>query len=354
MIAVDVMGGDRAPHAIIEGAVCAARTGIPVLLCGRKDDLFSCLPGDWDKLPISLEFCDEQIFMDEEPGRAVRKKANSSLVCAMKAVACGRAAAFFSAGNSGAVLVASVVFAGRVKGIARPAVGAFLPTQTSSFLCLDVGANVDCKPEYLYQFALMGHAYVQVAKQIEHPRIALLSNGHEPYKGSFAVKSVYGRLVQSNLRFVGNIEARELSKDDIVDVVVCDGFVGNVLLKSIQGTASSFFSWLQAEAADSWFNAFLLWLTKGIFKKMKKRLDYASTGGALLLGVKHPVIFAHGRSDARAIANGIAFAHKVVQEKTVSLCNEKLLELLGTSATFTGAMKRKVRSILHWRQQSLS
>ena len=350
MIAVDVMGGDRAPHAIIDGAVAAARTGIPVLLCGRKENIMSSLPNDWGKLPISLEFCNEQITMDEEPSRAVRRKPHSSLVRAMKAVASGRAAAFFSAGNSGAVLVASVVICGRVEGVYRPAVGVFLPTLRGSFLCLDVGGNVDCKPEYLYQFALMGHAYVHITKQIDSPRIALLSNGSEPYKGSLAVKKVYGRLAKSKLNFIGNIEARELGKDDIVDVVVCDGFVGNVLLKSIQGTASAFFSWLKSEADRSWFHKLLLWLNRGLFKKIKRRLDYAATGGALLLGVNHPVILAHGRSDARAIKNGITFAHKVVQEKRVLLFNEMLSELLYDPHTFTGAVKQKVRSILHWRQ----
>lgn len=323
MIAVDIMGGDNAPHAILEGAVRAARRGIPVLLCGAQKIMTAGLPSDWKTLPISLLFCDEQIGMDEEPSKAVRAKNNSSLVCAMKAVAEGNADAFFSAGNSGAVLVASVLFSGRVKGIHRPAVGVFLPTTTGSFFCLDIGGNVDCRPEHLYQFALMGSAYVQHIKGIVAPRVALLSNGHEPYKGSEAVRKTYQLLSASSLNFIGNIEARELAEAHL-DLLVCDGFAGNVLLKSIQGTASTLFSWIKEAANDSWWCRMLLWLNKGMFKTIKTRLDYAATGGALLLGVNHPVILAHGCSDARAIENGIFFAHQVVKEKRVQTFNEKM------------------------------
>ena len=337
MVAVDIMGGDQAPHAIVEGAVAAARKGVPVLLCGKKESILSCLPQDWELLPITLEFCDEYITMAEEPGRAIRNKPNSSLVRAMKAVASGKAAAFFSAGNSGAVLVASVVISGRVRGLHRPAVGAFLPTQTGKFFCLDVGANVDCKAQFLYQFALMGHAYVQVTQQIENPRIGLLSNAHEPYKGALEVRKAYEQLARSSLNFIGNIEAREVGSGE-ADVVVCDGFVGNVMLKTIQGTAHMLFSWIKGEAKCSWIRRFLLWLNRGLFRSIKARTDYASVGGALLLGVKHPVVFAHGRSDARAVENGILFAHAVIREKRVQRFNAKLVTLLNKKNTFTGAV----------------
>ena len=346
MIAVDIMGGDNAPHAIIEGAVHAARCGVPVLLCGTQKPIMDGLPSDWKKLSISLQFCDEQIGMDEEPSRAVRKKKNSSMVCAMKAVAEGNADAFFSAGNSGAVLVASVLFSGRVRGIHRPAIGVFLPTKSGSFFCLDIGGNVDCKPEHLYQFALMGSAYVQLTKKITTPRIALLSNGHEPYKGSDAVKKTYQLLTESPLAFVGNIEARELASDDRLDVLVCDGFAGNVLLKSIQGTASTFFSWIKDAADRSWWCKALLWLNKGMFKQIKTRLDYAATGGALLLGVNHPVILAHGRSDARAVENGILFAYQVVKEKRVQQFNKKLTEMMGNAKSLIAQNMRKSQGSL--------
>lgn len=328
MIAVDIMGGDNAPRAVIDGAVNAARRDVPVLLCGPYEVIITHLPLDWKDLPISLQFCRERIGMDEEPSKAVRNKKESSLVCAMKAVADGTAEAFFSAGNSGAVLVASVLFLGRVPGIHRPAVGVFLPTKSGSFFCLDVGGNVDCKPEHLYQFGLMGHSYVQLIKQIAVPRVALLSNGHEPSKGPELVKKAHQLLADSFLAFIGNIEARDLGHDDRLDVLVCDGFVGNVLLKCIQGTAGTLFSWMKDSARRSWWSTLLLWLNGGMFQTIKNRFDYAATGGALLLGVHHPVILAHGRSDARAVENGILFAYQVLREQRVQKFNEKLAGLL--------------------------
>lgn len=346
MIAVDAMGGDRAPKAIVQGAVAAARNGIPILLCGTQK-AFTKLPADWETLPITLEVCEQEIGMAEEPARAIRTKPNSSLVCAMKAVASGRASAFFSAGNSGAVLVASVLLCGRVAGLHRPAVGTFLPTRTGSFFCLDVGGIVDCKAEYLYQFALMGHAYLSVTQQMEYPRIGLLSNGHEPFKGSAQVKKAYELLSKSSLNFIGNVEAREVM-EGIVDVVVCDGFVGNVMLKAIQGTARTLFSWIKDEADRSWMQRIFLWLNRTLFYRIKQKADYASVGGALLLGVKKPVIIAHGRSDATAVKNGIAFAQRIVQEGRVQKCNNMVQELLKVQKEQDGVVKQKVRSLFTW------
>ncbi len=346
MIAVDAMGGDRAPNSIVEGAVAAARKGVPILLCGPKKVLFSLLPDNWQSLPITLELCDQEIGMAQEPTRAVRTKPNSSLMRAMKAVADGRASAFYSAGNSGAVLVAGVVLCGRVTGLHRPAVGTFLPAQKGNFFCLDVGGNVDCKAEYLYQFALMGHAYLSVTKQMEYPRIGLLSNGHEPFKGSAEVKKAYEKLSQSSLNFIGNIEAREMT-EGIVDIVVCDGFVGNIMLKAIQGTARSLFSWIKQEAQQSWFQSACLWLNRKLFRAIKKRTDYASVGGALLLGIKKPIILAHGRSDAHAVKNGILFAQQVVQEGRVEKFNAILQGLLEGRLQMDGVVKRTARSLFH-------
>jgi glycerol-3-phosphate acyltransferase PlsX len=327
MIAVDAMGGDHAPGAIVEGAVSAAKNGVPILLCGPQKVLMALLPQEWQSLPISLEFCEQEIGMDEEPTRAVRSKPQSSLMCAMKAVASGRAAAFFSAGNSGAVLLASVVFCGRVPGLSRPAVGTFLPAHNGSFFCLDVGANADATPKQLYQFALIGHAYLSVTQGIEYPRIGLLSNGHESFKGSATYKKAFQLLSQSSLHFVGNIEASEMTKGN-VEIVVCDGFVGNIMLKAIQGTAKTLFSWIKEEAKKSWLQSFFLWMNRALFYSLKKRTDYASVGGALMLGVQKPVILAHGRSDAQAVKNGILFAHQVAKEKRIKRFNEVLSELL--------------------------
>ena len=353
MIAVDAMGGDNAPHAIIKGVVAAARQGIPILLCGDPDQIHQVkkeIP-DWDSLPIHLEATTQHISMGEEPSRAVKNKPDSSLVRAMQAVKEGRATAFVSGGNSGAVLVAAILICGRVPGIYRPAVGAFLPTRNGSIFCLDLGANVDCKAQYLYQFALMGHTYVQLIKNITNPRIALLSNGLEPYKGSAQVRAVYDYLQASPLQFIGNLESRDIF-DDHADVLVCDGFVGNVMLKAIQGTAAAMLTWLKDEAdTSSFIQRWLLYGNSFLFSKLKKRTDYATTGGALLLGVNHPVILAHGRSDARAITNAIKFAYKVSQEERVSEFNERLDRLLkNQEVTFANMMKQRMKSLFKWRQ----
>ncbi len=265
--------------------------------------------------------------MSEDPGRAIRSKPDSSMVKGMKAVAHGKATAFFSAGNSGAVMVGSVLIIGRLRGIERPAIGTFLPTRKGSVFCLDIGANVDCKAHYLYQFALMGHAYLHVIKGIKNPRIGLLSNGHEPYKGPTEIKKAYEMLSRSSLNFVGNIEARDIGEDTI-DLLVCDGFVGNVLLKTMQGVARTMFGWIKDEAERSWTKRCMIWLNRSLFTSIKNRADYAAVGGALLLGVNQPIIVAHGSSDARAIENGIKFAYRIVQEEHITTSNALLTSLM--------------------------
>lgn len=347
MIAVDAMGGDNAPGAVVQGAIAAARSGIPILLCGKKSAMEPYLPAGWQDLPITLEDCPDQIDMAEDPGRAIRTKPKSSLVRALSAVAQGTATAFFSAGNSGAVLVGSVLIIGRVRGVHRPAVGAFLPAEKGSFFCLDVGGNVDCKAQYLYQFGLMGHAYLKVTRSLERPRIALLSNGHEPHKGPIEIKKAYDLFAVSPLNFVGNIESRELGAGTI-DVLVCDGFVGNVLLKAMQGTASTLFSWIKSHAQSSLFRSAAAWLNRGLFSSIRKKLDYGAVGGALMLGVNKPVILAHGRSDARAIENGIIFAHTVVQSRQVERFNDLLKDLMQDSNELPMAHQPKGDTPTQW------
>ena len=330
MIAVDAMGGDHAPREVIVGALDAAKKGIAVLLCGDLaiiEKTLASVEPNWRSFSISIEDCTQTIRMDEDPSRAVMAKKDSSLIRAVQAVASGRAHAFVSAGNSGAVLMASSAIIGRTNGVLRPAVGSFIPTHSDSIFCLDLGVNAQTQAEHLVQFAFMGHVYVSIVKQMARPRIALLSNGHEPYKGTPTTKSAYQLLKATALNFVGNLEARELFKDT-ADILVCDGFAGNVLLKSIQGTADLLFTWLKQEARSSWKSSFLLWLNKGIFKKLMQKSDYAATGGALLLGVKQPVVLAHGRSSASAIKNAIRFAQQVIDDKRVITFNQKLAEYI--------------------------
>lgn len=244
---------------------------------------------------------------------------------------------FFSAGNSGAALVASTFHIGRVEGVLRPAIGGFIPTPHGSVFCVDLGANVDCKPEFLEQFAVMGNLYLTLATTITAPRVALLSNGHEPYKGSTAVKQAYDYLQKADLNFVGNVEARDIFENQ-ADLVVCDGFVGNVLLKGVQGAARAVQSWIVAEARTSWVSSILLWLNKGLFNRIKAKTDYASVGGALLLGVKKPVVIAHGCSHAVAVENALMMAHRIARANTIMVFNEQLAELLKKYQRFTPAI----------------
>jgi len=355
MIAVDAMGGDYAPYVVIEGALRAAQRGIPVYLFGDKKKIYTHLDSlykKWRTLPISIEPCTQIIGMEEEATRSVVRKKDASLVRAAQSVKDGRTSALVSAGNSGAVLVASTLIIGRVEGVIRPALGNFVPTHNGSIFCLDLGANTDCKAEYLEQFAYMGHIYVQLIKKIAAPRVALLSNGHEPYKGSVEVKATY-ELLQNNkdLNFVGNIEARDMF-DGRVDILVTDGFVGNVLLKGIQGTIGVLFAWVRTESQTSWWKKLCGFFAKTLFKSIKQKTDHQRIGGALLLGIKHPVVVAHGCAQADAIMNAIIFAHDTVQSKRIVQFNETLSRLLSARRRFTAAVKQKVQSVFKWAKRS--
>ena len=281
----------------------------------------------WRSLPIELVHCSDVIEMDEDPIRGMLRKKDSSIVRALQAVHAGKAHAFVSAGNSGAVMAAATVTVGRVPGVIRPAIGTFLPTSYGSLFCLDLGANPDCKPEYLVQFAYMGYAYVRLTKEIAQPRVALLSNGHESYKGSALVKKAFELINQTGLEFIGNIEARDIFSGR-ADVVVTDGFTGNVLLKSIQGTAKAVMDWIKDEAGRSVILKILLACAYPILRCIKNKIDYARTGGALLLGINKPVIIAHGSSKSCAITQAILFAHKTVDENIMPAFNQSLKALL--------------------------
>lgn len=344
MIAVDAMGGDYAPQEAVKGALAAAKDGIPLILFGNQDKVMSLLTDycpRWRSLPIELVHCSDVIEMDEDPIRGVLRKKDSSIVRALHAVHSGRAHAFVSAGNSGAIMAAASIIVGRVPGVMRPAIGSFLPTINSgSFFCLDLGANPDCKPEHLVQFAYMGYAYVRLVKQVAQPKIALLSNGHEPYKGSVLAKGAFDLLEKTPLEFMGNIESRDIFSGQ-VDVIVTDGFTGNVLLKGIQGTANAVMAWMKDEAARSLWSKILLMFSWPVLARIKKRIDYARTGGALLLGVKQPVIIAHGSSKEQAITQAILFAHKTVQQKILPTFNETLESLLLAKSAVSMTLKKK-------------
>lgn len=331
MVALDAMGGDKAPVVTVLGAINAAKKGVQVGLFGDQvmlESLLDCYESQWRKLPISIVHCTETIAMVDEPARAVVKKKDASLVRAIEAVVQGSAQAVVSAGNSGAALVAGALMSRRVKGIVRPAIGTFLPTKNGQLFCIDIGANTDCKAEYFEQFALMGYVYVRKVRGIEKPRIALLSNGQEPYKGSTLVKNAYALLEKnSQINFVGSLQARDIF-DDEADVLVCDGFSGNVLLKTAQGMAGAVSYWLKQEADRSIVKKVMGLCSKSLFNALKRKTDYARTGGALLLGVHHPIIIAHGHSDEVAVEQALLYAHEVAQTKFLSLFNDELCGLL--------------------------
>jgi len=334
MIAVDVMGGDYAPQEAVQGALAAAKKGVPLILFGNQDKVMPLLSHyypRWRSLPIELVHCADVIDMDEDPLKGLLRKKDASLVRALQAVYTGKAQAFVSAGNSGAVIAAATIVVGRVPGVLRPAIGTFLPTTHRALLCLDLGANPDCRPEYMVQFAYMGYAYTRIAKHIAQPRIALLSNGHESYKGSVLVRKAFELISQTDLEFVGNIESRDIFSGR-ADVIVTDGFTGNVLLKNIQGTAKAVIDWMKDEASRSLLCRVLLGLAYPLLNRIKNKIDYARTGGALLLGVNRPVVIAHGSSKEQAITQAILFAQKTVEEDIIPTFNETLRILLERSA----------------------
>ena len=332
MIAIDAMGGDYAPLSIIGGAFKTAIKGIPVQLYGDEERIISFLnqlSSTWQSLPISIVHCSEIVTMQDEPSRAILRKKDSSLLQAIRAVADGKAQAVVSAGNSGASLVGAIMMLGKLPNILRPAIGGFLPTQKGSVLCTDLGANVDCKPEFLHQFAIMGNAYVKLVKGIESPRIALLSNGVEPSKGTKLIQQAYEILNNSGLHFIGNCEPQDIL-NGVADVVVCEGFSGNIMLKAMEATVQVVTQWLKDEGNKSLLGKCIGLLGSPVFKRLKKNIKKAQRGGALLLGVKKPLVIAHGSSNALAIEDAIMFAHNISSGDFCNKYNGIVAQLLQT------------------------
>lgn len=309
MIAIDVMGGDFAPKAQIIGALKASKNGIQVCLFGPKDllvsSLYECDP-NWNLYPIEIHDCNEIIEMAEDPVLAVRKKTKSSMVLAVKSVAEGKCKAVLSAGNSGALMASAAFILGRESGVERPAIAGFLPTNDGSVLCLDLGANTDCKPHYLLQFAYLGHSYISRVRGIHNPKIGLLSNGEEAGKGSLAIKEAYKLLSSAkDLNFIGNVEPEDIF-NKVVDIVVCDGFAGNVLLKTTESVSSMIYEWalkkLQEERSE-WGIEFS--------KELFSRTSWVKIGAAVLLGVNGNVLVAHGKACEITMENAIKLAHNI-------------------------------------------
>jgi len=325
-LAIDAMGGDHAPKAIVEGAYKALEqfADIEIELIGNEEIIAPYLTQSHSRLHVI--HTDEKIESTDEPVRAVRRKKNASMVIMANRVKDNEADACISAGNTGALMTAGLFIVGRIKGIERPALAPTFPTiDGKGFIMLDVGANADAKPQHLLQYAIMGSIYAKNVRGINKPRIGLLNVGTEENKGNELAKQAYTLLKDSDLNFIGNVEARDLL-DGVCDVVVTDGFTGNVALKAIEGTALSMFAMLKKSLTSTFTSKLAAGVLKPQFKEIKKQMDYSEYGGACLFGLKAPVIKAHGSSDGHAIFNAIRQAREIVQNNVTQTIHEAIQE----------------------------
>lgn len=310
LVALDAMGGDHAPAEIVAGALLARRDlHIEVVLVGPKDLLEAELMRQGEPAAgMRIAHAAESIGMDEHPAQAVRAKKDASINVAMGLVKSGVASAFVSAGNTGAVMASALMTLGRIHGIERPAIGTVAPFSETGVLVLDVGANADVKPGYLVQFAQMGSIYCERVMGVKNPRVALLNIGAEETKGSELVQEVYGRLGKAGVNFVGNIEGGEVHHGK-TDVIVTDGFTGNVAVKVTEGVADFIFRELRANLSAKLRYRLAAMVLRPALRKMRDRMDPGTYGAIPLLGVNGVVMIAHGASDARAIKHALRAAN---------------------------------------------
>ena len=327
MIAVDAMGGDYAPEEIVKGAVDAVISdGIGVILVGSEKQVREELRKySYPDNLISVVHASESIGMGEHPAKSVRRKKDASLVVAARLVKSGQAAAFVSAGNTGAMMAASLFELGRIPGIERPGIATVLPCPDGlPRVLIDSGANADAKARQLVQFAYLGSAFAKSVLKIEDPRVALLSVGSESSKGNEVVIEAHQLLQDAgDLNFAGNVESRELMTAG-VDVVVCDGFVGNITLKAVEGIATALMGMIKEELTRNPLRAFGGILVKPGLKEMAKKMDYSEYGGAPLLGVNGISIICHGTSRARAVKNAVHYAHQAVTSDLLGMMRRGL------------------------------
>jgi len=337
VIAVDAMGGDHAPRAIIEGALHAVKElGIAVRLVGPARRIHRVL-GLFRTLPETLEVIDapDVVGMAETPSVVLRSKRQSSLTVCARLVRDGQASAMVTAGNTGAAWLAARSVLGMIEGIERPALAALLPRVNGHTLLLDVGANIECKPIHLVQFAVMGSFYAEAVLGVPEPRVGLMSVGEEEGKGGRRVREQYRHIAATGINFIGNVEGRDIFTGG-VDVVVCDGFTGNVILKTAEGLGELVIGALKDEARQSPVYGAGLLMAKGAFLNLRQKVDYTEYGGAPLLGVNGACLIGHGRSSARAIRNAIRFAASYASSGVIERIREKALEVL-TESEDTGS-----------------
>lgn len=329
-IAVDGMGGDHSPSEIVKGCIDAIKEMIGNLYIIGDEKLIQkeLDKYDYDKSRIQIVHTTEIITNDDQPVKAVRNKKDSSIVVGMNMVKEQKVDAFISAGNTGALMTGALFILGRIPGIDRPAIASFYPNPLMKKACLlvDAGANAECKATNLVEFGMMGSIYCEKVLTIQNPRVGLVNIGTEAKKGTTVIKTAFEMLNKADLNFIGNVEAREL-QNNITDVIVCDGFVGNVILKLSEGVALSFTQLIKSKITQGIIpkiGALILW---GKLKELKKELDYSEYGGAPILGVKGAVIKMHGSSEAKGVKNAILRARPYIENNVVDIIHNEVLKI---------------------------
>jgi glycerol-3-phosphate acyltransferase PlsX len=328
-VIVDAMGGDNAPQAIVEGCVLALpdNPALEIILVGSEDVISSELDKyNYDKQRINIVNATEVIDMAEPPVEAIRSKRDSSLVRGMRLLRDGEGQVFMTAGNTGAVIAGATLIVRRIKGVKRCALAPLLPADEGMVMLIDGGANTECRPSYLAQFALMGSIYMQKTEGIASPRVGLVNNGSEEEKGTELTKAAYKLLQTMPINFCGNAEGRDLLSGDY-DVIVCDGFTGNVILKFLEGVAETLFAALKKNLNSSLRTKIGAALSMPAFRKFKRDLDYTEYGGALLLGVNGGVLKAHGSSNAKAIKSTLRQAAGFIETDVVNVIKTEISKI---------------------------
>ncbi len=326
-IALDAMGGDRAPGVIVDGAFAATKElpqEVGIVLVGITEAIQAEIKArgiSEDRLEIV--HASESVGMEEQPSQALRKKKDSSIAVGLRLLRDGKVDGFISAGNTGAVVANALFILGRISGVKRPAIATYIPTQAGGCILLDVGANIDCRPEHLLQYGIMGACYASEVLGRNNPRVGLLNVGEESSKGTQAVRDAYKLMAASDLNFVGNLEGRDIFTGS-VDVAVCDGFVGNVLLKFAESVISMVYAVMRDALKSSLRGRFGGLVLKPAFRELKSRFDYAEYGSAPLLGVDGVCTIAHGSSSGRAIKNAILSTHNYINHDIRDAIRERL------------------------------
>ncbi len=328
-LVLDAMGSDENPVPEIAAAIeYTKKTGNKLYLVGHKDEIFKhCSESDFAGLPIEVVHAEDILEMGEKAVKSAQQKPNNSMAVGLTLVKEGKADAFVTAGNTGAAMFNSLRKLGRIKGVARPALTPLFPTKDDNCVVLDIGANADCRPEYLQQFAVMGSVYAQIMRGIENPRVGLLNNGEEPGKGNELMRGTYPLLENCGINFIGNVEAKDVYAGK-ADVVVTDGFTGNMLLKATEGTAKMVMTLIKEAISSNALGLIGGALIKPSLGKLKKKLDPNSIGAAPLLGIDGLSFVGHGRSNSTAIVSALETAQRAVDADLLNKIKESLQEKL--------------------------